>query len=250
MINLLLFLFLITNRVSAQEVTSSGVAILYPVEGDNIQDGDLVCSAKEGLKLCDSDYDSSIFGVISQNSAVVLESDLEDKAQPIVTSGKVQVRVSGEEGDIVSGNLLTSSATQGVAKKAIRNGYVIGTALEDFAPANPTDTTTMLVALNIHATVAFTDDRSNLFSVLRQGVSAPLLTPLSALRYLLAAFITAIAFFLGFVYFGRLAKSAVDAIGRNPQARRTIQITVLIQIFVIVLLVFGGMAISYLILAL
>jgi F0F1-type ATP synthase membrane subunit c/vacuolar-type H+-ATPase subunit K len=47
--------------------------------------------------------------------------------------------------------------------------------------------------------------------------------PLSALRYVAASVIVVAAAIAAFVYFGKVARSGVDAIGRNPLASKAIK---------------------------
>lgn len=237
------------NSTFAQ-INSSGIGVVTPIKETQVSDGSVICSDTDGLSMCKIDYDTAIYGVVTDNPAASFESDNVENGRLVVTSGKTSVRVSTANGAIVSGDLLTTSNVPGVAIKATRNGYVLGTALNDYSAESAQDIGTVPVAINIHPTIAFTDDRSNLLEVLRQGLASPVLTPLSALRYILAALVTIISFILGFTYFGRLAKSAVDAIGRNPLAHTTIQITVVLHIIVTVVITLAGLGIAYLILAL
>jgi F0F1-type ATP synthase membrane subunit c/vacuolar-type H+-ATPase subunit K len=73
---------------------------------------------------------------------------------------------------------------------------------------------------------------------------------LASLRYLLAFLIAIIAFVLGFIYFGRVVRVGIEAIGRNPLARRMIQITMLFNILITIVIVLAGLLIAYLILVL
>jgi len=244
------FSLIFSGEVVAQEdVTSSGLAVTIPLEGD-IEDGTLICTDKESIKPCDISFNASMYGVVVGKPATALESDLTENAYLVVASGKAMVRVSTVSGKIKAGELLTSSDKAGIAVKADRNGYVLGTALGDYEVDDPDQIGQILVSINVHPSSTFTDDRSNLLELLRKGLAAPLLTPLSALRYIMAGFVTIVSFLLGFIYFGRLAKAAIDAIGRNPLAHKTIQLTVVFHIFVTVVIVLAGIGIAYLILAL
>jgi len=62
--------------------------------------------------------------------------------------------------------------------------------------------------------------------------------------------VTITSFILGFVYFGRVARSGVEAIGRNPLASRIIQFNMLLHIVMSMVIVLIGLAIAYLILIL
>lgn len=231
-----------------EDITSTGVAISLPVNGENVESGSILCTNEQGLYMCDRDSDQSIFGVVTAKPSAAFESDLVENAYLVIDSGKALVKVSGANGAIVAGDLITSSETQGVGIKADRNGYVLGNALDDFGGTTVNDTGTILVNINIHPSTAFTDDRSNLLDLLREGLAAPLLTPLSALRYILAAFVVLLSFILAFIYFGRLARAAVEAIGRNPLAQTRIYFSVFLYLFITVIIAVTGLALAYLIL--
>ena len=108
----------------------------------------------------------------------------------------------------------------------------------------------MLVSLNIHPAVDLSETGGNLIDVLRRALEAPILSPLVSLRYILAALVMIIAFTLGFVYFGRVARAGVEAIGRNPLAGRMIELTVIFHILLTIVIVGAGVGIAYLILIL
>ena len=59
-----------------------------------------------------------------------------------------------------------------------------------------------------------------------------------------------IAFTLGMIYFGRSSRAGIEAIGRNPLAKRVIQFTVFMNIVLTIVIVIVGLAIAYLILIL
>jgi F0F1-type ATP synthase membrane subunit c/vacuolar-type H+-ATPase subunit K len=234
----------IAGVVVAQE-PGTGVAIPVPIS-EETQAGDVICSGNEGYRRCNFDYDTGIFGVVTEAPAVSLSADVD--GQPLVLSvGNVPVRVSNRNGAIAIGDMVTSSTEPGVAQRADRAGYVLGTALEAY---DSDVVNTIYVSLNIHPSNAFTDERSNLLETLRQGLVAPLLTPLAALRYILAAAVIIASFVMGFIYFGRVAKSGVEAIGRNPTASRKIQASVLVNIILTLGICLIGFGIAYLILAL
>ncbi len=236
---------------------SSSVAISLPIASDGVQDGNIVCAndtsiegALEGLVLCTLPYDPSIHGVVSDSPAVVLESEGDPNTRPVVSTGAANVLVSSENGNIVPGDHITSSETPGVGQKATNNGYVLGVALEGYESDSGDATGLIQVAINIHPAAGLSGPRSDLIQILRQGISAPLFEPLAALRYILAALMILVSFTLGFVYFGRVAKTGIEALGRNPMASRMIQLTVLFNIAITIVIVLIGLAIAYLVLIL
>lgn len=238
--------FLARQGALAQE--AAGVAVSLPV-ASSVADGSVICSGVEGFFACDQEYDPSMVGVVADTSAVSLEPATGDEdGRLVVSSGKVRVRVLGEVG---LGDFVTSSTSPGVAQKAIKNGYVLGVALEAFQPTGGGETEgSVVVAVNIHPEAGLSGPRSDLMEALRSGVSAPIFEPLDSLRYFLAAAMIVVSFTLGLIYFGRVTRAGVEAIGRNPLARRSIQFSIFASILLTIVIVFVGFGISYLILVL
>lgn len=228
------------------QTTSLSVAVTYDIE--EAQDGDIVCATPEGYGLCQAGYDPSMYGVVSITPALSLTNTSLNNAKPVITSGKAYVRVSSINGPIKKGEYVSSSPKTGVAMKANKSGYVLGTALDDYDSSDPDNIGTIVVSLGIKPAVLTPGAAANLMELIRQGIDAAFYSPISALRYILAAFIVAISFTLGFIYFGRIAKSGVDALGRNPLASRAIQIGIFMNISFMIVIVAVGMGIAYLIL--
>ncbi len=235
---LLIMPFLFTLLLLAQ-TSGSGVAVSIDLPAEGMIDGSIIC----GSTLCSIPYDSSVMGVYTENPAVLLENTSLVEGKPVISSGKVYVRF---EGSIKKDEYVTTSDKPGVGQKATHNGYVLGTALEDFAGPSGK----ILVSLGIRPAVLATGTTDNLWEALRQGLSSLYLTPLSALRYAMAMIITLAAFVLGFIYFGRVARSGVEAVGRNPLAGRTIEFTVVVNIILTGLIMASGLLLAYLILVL
>ena len=82
-------------------------------------------------------YQSNIMGVVSTKPGFVAGS-YTPNSYPIALVGRVPVKISTENGPIKSGDYLTSASIPGYAMKATVAGRVLGTALEDFDPANAT----------------------------------------------------------------------------------------------------------------
>jgi F0F1-type ATP synthase membrane subunit c/vacuolar-type H+-ATPase subunit K len=243
-------ILIVGARSLEAQISSSDIAFTVPIETD-AGPAEIICVQKAGYKRCDAEYDSAMYGVITATPAASLSATAEDKDLPLVASrGKVIVKVSTKNGPITIGDLITTSTTPGVGQRASRNGFVLGTALEVYDSANPEEVGTIAIALAVHPSTAFSDARTNLLDTIRQALASPTLTPLASLRYVLAFIIAVVSFVLGFVYFGRVAKTGVEAIGRNPLATRTIELTVLLHIGLTAVIVIIGLAIAYLILVL
>lgn len=233
------------------QITSSSVALPIAIQNENVTEGDVICSGREGYKLCDEAYNSALYGVVTDNPAASFEQATDSAERLAVTTGKANVKVTSINGNIAVGDLVTSSREiPGTGQKATRNGYVLGLAVEPYESADPTAVGTIVVSLNVHPTTVFTDVSSNLWAALREGLAAPVLTPLAALRYLLAALVILAAFILGFIHFGRLSKAGIEAIGRNPLARLQIQATLFLNILLVIGILIIGVVLAYLILIL
>jgi F0F1-type ATP synthase membrane subunit c/vacuolar-type H+-ATPase subunit K len=243
----LIFLMLLSTGELFAQVDSLGIAIPVVVV-DEVQNGDIICSLEGGLALCKTEYDPSMYGVITQNPSLSLDSPEFPDSPLAVTTGDVLVRVSTVNGAITPGDLITTSNTPGVGQKASLNGFALGVSMEEFTSTNADDVGEILVSLNIHPTSSFVGSRSNLISNIRQAISAPVVAPLDSLRYLLAFIIALISFALGFIYFGRVVRTGVEAIGRNPLAKTAIQATMAVNVIVTIVIVVTGLGLALLVL--
>lgn len=245
----------IRHSVLAQEtngLTGTGVAISIPVS-EKVQDGDIIVARDSGYKLGSEPYQATIYGVITDNPAVFLEngdSAITGTTYPVLISGKAFVRVSSANGPIKKNDLLTTSSVKGVGQKATVNGFVVGTALEDYTENDPKKIGKILVYIDPHFSADFLGVRENILQNLKNIAASPTLAPLTTLRYLLAALIAAASFIIGFVHFGRIVRTGIEALGRNPLATVFIQVSVLLNVGLTIGIILVGLGISYLILAL
>ena len=117
--------------------TGADLAEIYTTNDRSIEVKDVVSidtGLKTGMKKSMTPYDQNVIGIISTNPGIVIGSvDKEGvKALPVALSGRVPVKVSGENGAIKAGDYLTTSNTPGVAMKATATGAIIGTAMTSF----------------------------------------------------------------------------------------------------------------------
>lgn len=244
------------NSALAQDtniLTGTGVAISVPVVDEKVQDGDIIAATENGYKLSDHPFQPSIYGVITDTPAVYLENGDQTqigKTYPVLTTGKAYVRVSTVNGPIKKNDFITSSKIKGVGQKSTVNGFVLGTALEDYSLGDPNSTGKILVYINPHFNATFIAVRENLIQSLKNIASSPTLAPLTTFRYILAAVIAVGSFIIGFIHFGRIVKTGIEALGRNPLASVFIQVSVLMNIVLTIGIVLAGLGISYLILSL
>lgn len=223
----------------------SGMAITAELSG-NPPEGSIISISNKSYKLSEREYDGSIFGVVSKNPAISLDNIPNENLTYLVYAGQARVLVSTANGDIKKNDFITSSATPGVGAKALVNGFIVGSALEDFSGK---ETGTILVDINPHYNTSLaTGINRNIFDILKTARQSAYLSPLEALRYVIAAIVALLAFVLGFAYFGRVAQKGVEAVGRNPLAGKMIETSVILNVLLTALIIIVGLGVSYLIL--
>ena len=226
------------------------------IEGDGIDDGDLVSLVDDKYVLSSSEFDPDLFGVVNLEPAVGLKDTSGENMRPVVTNGTVEVNVSSVSGNIEVGDWVTSSDRAGVAMKASRPGIALGTAMEGYSNDNTEETGKIRVAMAVRYVTALEgqelQDRS--FSevaqdLLQTGAATVINEPNTFLKYLIAALVVLSSIVLGFIVFGRSAANGITAIGRNPLARRSILLAVSFNIFMTVVFAAVGLAAAFFILA-
>lgn len=247
---LFVFLLLIFPGIVLAQDNSSAIAISIPVTGDNLFDGAIVCSYETGYKLCENSYSPNMYGVVSLTPSVYLENDNATSSGqiPVISNGKAYVLVSGGPDPIMKGDYITSSDVAGIGHKAQKSGYVLGTALEDFTETNPDVTKKVLISMSIKPAILSQAAGVNLIQLIREGVDSAFLSPLSALRYILAGVVAAGSVAAGLFYFSRIAKTGVEALGRNPLAKNTIQVGIILNVLLSIGIMAVGLGIGYIIL--
>lgn len=244
--------FLVALPVLAQ--TSSGIAVSIPIVDKNVQDGDIITSKTEGYTLSSEPYDPSVFGVVTTSPAVSFENVESANSKPVISGGKIYVRVASINGEIKSGDFITTSTIKGVGQKSTQIGFVLGTALEGYNNSDKNKVGKILVSFRPHYSSSTGGSeaavRTNLLGILKNSASAATVSPIAALRFLLAALISVLSFVMGFMYFGKVAMNGVEALGRNPMAGRLIQLSVIFNLLLTIGIMGIGLAISYLILIL
>lgn len=229
---------------------SVGTAVSILIVDKNVTDGNIIASTPKGYGLTTTAYDSNIYGVYTESPAIFLQNTADSQTKPVTTSGKASVLVSSINGNIKKNDFVTTSTISGIGQKATRNGMVLGTALQDYSSSNQKATGKILVAVNPHFNAAFADNKTNVLEVLRNASDPTTLTQATSLRYVLAAGIALISFGIGFVYFGRVTSSGVEALGRNPLASRMIQLNLILNLVLMVVIVIVGLGLGYMILIL
>lgn len=240
------------NSANAQQVnnnTSFGVATSIQIDDKNINEGDVISSTPNGYIVSKISYDTSIFGVVTKNPAIVLENTNTNARYFVITSGNAVVRVSTINGPIKKDDLITTSGMPGIGMKAAKNGYVLGNALEDYTQSDPNKIGTILVSIIPHFSNSNPNGvRTNLIDTLKNAGTAMNTSPLEALRYVISGIIALLSFVFGFMFFGKISAKGIEALGRNPLAARSIQLSVVVNVVLTVAIISVGLGIAYLIL--
>lgn len=240
--------FVLSLFLATQTFATTNVSISIPINDENAGTANIVSVHDGKYILSFSSEEPGMFGVITDDPVVSLTDTTLENFKYVTTSGESIVKVSAINGDIKEGDFITASKIPGVGQKATRSGQVLGVALESFAPEDKNSVGEIVVFINI--TSAFVGERldQDLIGLLKSGFQVPFVTPLTSLRYILAAVIALISFFIGFSSFGRISINGIEALGRNPLASRLIKSAIFLNFIFTLGIMAVGLVIAYLIL--
>lgn len=239
-----------TIKIFAQSVNvpnddSSGIAVYVQIPDKNVQEGDIVTLSRKGYVLGTVPYDPNIYGAVVKNPAVAFESNAVN-SYPVVSQGKVMLRVSTINGKIKKGDLLTTSTIPGVGQKSTESGFVVATALEDYSASSSKEIGSILVVLDVGHGAVSSEERGNLFRSINFLLNTPYLSPLSVARYIFASIMVIVSFGIAIGYFGRISSLGIEALGRNPLAGKMITFGIVLHILLSFVVLGVGIAVAYL----
>lgn len=227
---------------------SQGVAIDIVIEDESVPNGSIVSLSDGKYRLSTVPYDGTVFGVVTEEPAVAFRDlDSTDK-HAVITQGRALIRVSTKNGPIKIGDLITTSTIPGVGQKVTENGYVVAVAEEDYSETDPQRVGLIYSTLHLNFGTLSSGVRENLISSILQGARAPFSSPINTLRYIMAGFVAFCSFGGGFLFFGKVSSRGVEAVGRNPLARRFILLSVFLNVMLTLGVMGFGVALAYIIL--
>ncbi len=240
----LVFFGIFTQIAFAQNPPSlGGVAVNVKIDEPDVGDGDIISISKEGLKRTKEPYDILMYGVIVA-SPVLSVAPKNEGTRALLSSGATNVRVTASENPIKIGDFITSSEKPGIGQKATASGYVLGKALADWD--NKEEIGLVPVEVNI-GFFEVTPNTKSLLASLLNALNLALKDPATLsrmLRYILA-FIVGLLTFIGAVLsFIKFMSTGLEALGRNPLARRTIIGGMVASGVVVSLLAIGGFGVA------
>lgn len=250
-LSLQLFFFASISHAQTKDGAGTlGVAQLVGVQGKDIKDGSIISSSPKGNTLSNIPYDSQIIGVVSRDAAIIINASNLQNGVPVISSGTVYILVSTKNGPIKKGDMLTTSTIPGVAVKAIKDGYVLGTALDAYDNPNASRIGEIAADLNLH----YFNTKPNFVGTLSDIFKIALLptknSPTPIFKYIVAAMVVLGSFVLAFLSFGRTAAKGVEALGRNPAASKIIHLGIIFNVAIVGMIVMAGLVVAFLILRL
>ncbi len=245
----------------AQQSQGIEVTSVFEIADADALEGDILSAIDKGLVRTSIGFDPKIFGVIAEQPLLVYRS--ETKGKPVVRSGVAQVNVTTLNGQIKYGDYITSSSLAGKGQKAQESGYVVGIALAGFdgtgaqniaGPRGQVALGKIPVALRIeYAELSNPRFAGRLFgfigTTLLENVSDPRQAG-GVVRYLAAGLVVLLSFTFAFLVFARSIPKSIEAIGRNPLAKSTIQFSMIINIILLAVTGLIGIVASILIIKL
>lgn len=234
------FMFFLTNSVFGQNLplVAKNLEII-----ESVEKGDIIAVSPEGFFKCSLPYDKNIVGAVGENPILVF-GKTSTFTVPVITLGETLVKVSNKNGEIKRGDFITCSEKAGVGQKATANGFVLGKALEDLYGEEGL----IMAEINIQYQNLFTQTATPTVSwflvKIWEALSKPENIP-DVLRYIFAIILGVGSFFAGFVFFVRSLREGLEAMGRNPMARRSIQLGMVINLIAIFVLTVAGVGLAF-----
>lgn len=246
---LCVFIFIIHYSLFIQTIHAQlEIAESFNVKTEGAVDGDIVSYTDTGVVLSERDNDDRVFGVIEIEPLVSYQKQ-DGTGIPVVRSGVVDVNVSTANGPIKNGDLITTSYFKGKGQKSTVSGYVVGAAMQDFGEADGETATftppeglapvaVKVGKINVAISIQYAElntarNANRLLDALNLAFFRNTQDPekfVNILRYILAGIAVIISFSIGFFTLARTIPKAMEALGRNPLARTTIQFGIILNI--------------------
>ncbi|PIP56886.1 hypothetical protein COX05_00635 [candidate division WWE3 bacterium CG22_combo_CG10-13_8_21_14_all_39_12] len=243
------------DKVSAQSIQYSDSIPVTVEQGQEVVEGSIISFVDGTYRLAENSLAEEIAGVISLNSDVELQflNEQDGTLYPLVRGGKVQVLVSSSGGSIEEGDYIMSSSIPGVGVKWDgRRAQTLGVAQESLSQDENAPTL-------INVTVLLSDLgneggnangflgglQASLLGFLNSGNQSVSAEPSLAIRYLLAILVAVLSLGFGFFVLGRISLRGIEALGRNPLAKKSILSGLLVNLSLTIVVVLGGVLLAY-----
>jgi len=217
------------------------VAKNFEIEDSDVEIGDIVSQTEKGIFKSKVPYDKNMLGVVGEKPVLVFGRET-TTSLPVISLGQALVKVSNINGEIKKGDFITSSEKPGVGQKATESGFVLGRALENFNEKEGK----ILVDVNIQYQALSSETSPHLTAILKrfwEFLGKPENVP-KVIKYTIGGILAGICIILGFFFFVKTLQRGIEAIGRNPLAKASIQTTMVLNLVGILLLTLAGLSIA------
>lgn len=235
---------------------------VYEISDADAVEGDILTATDKGLVRANKGFDNKMFGVVADQPILVFRNN-DIKGKPVVRSGTANVNMTTLNGPIKYGDYITSSSIVGKGQKASESGYVLGIALGAFdgngapqvdGPNGKVASGKIPIAIRVeYAELTNPRFAGRLFGFVGSSFLENVNDPKkfgNVIRYIAAGLIVLLSFTFGFLTFSRSIAKSIEALGRNPLAKSTIQLSMIINIALLVVTGIIGIVASILIIRL
>lgn len=241
--------FLLTI-LSYQLPITSALSRTFDITDTEAVSGDIMIYQDGEFKRATEAYSPNLFGVLEADPIIVQQTGT---GQPITTNGTANVNVTSSNGTIKAGDYITSSTNPGKGQKADRDGPVLGKALADLDGEGQ---------IPVEVYIQNTGDvgagsgggAANRFfntidAILQKNLESQEAS-FKLIQYILAALVFLGSIIFSFLSFTRSIPKSIEAIGRNPLAKRSIQVSIIITSVLTIFVTLLGVIASLMILRL
>jgi hypothetical protein len=229
-------------------------------------DGDVMSLDKDAnLTRSVTVSDDKMYGVLVAEPQIVYRTN---DAIPVVRNGTAFVNVTTAGGVIAIGDYITTSSLAGKGMKAPdTSGYMLGAALAPFDGKEGGTPVTVdgkqvlqgkvLVAIGIgpSSPILFKAG-GGIMGTIKQIVNAVMYNIGTSKQFerlsriILAALIALLVIYISFRTFGKNVTKGIEAIGRNPLAKSSIQAMIIMNVILILVVSIGGIILALVIVSL
>lgn len=232
--------------------STSALSRTYDISDAEAVNGDIITYQDGEFRRASEPFSKDLFGVLEEDSLLVQQTGT---GQPITTSGVAHVNVASSNGAIKTGDYITSSTTPGKGQLASKDGFVLGKALANLDGESG--------QIPVEVQIINTSDSTNKAN-LTSGAGAVLNTidallqknlqtkegSFKFIQYVLAAIVFIASITFAFFNFSRSIPKGIEAIGRNPLAKHSIQASIALNAFLSILITLAGVTATIVILRL
>jgi len=253
-------------RIVCAQPPAFSVATTFEIADKDAADGDIVSVDADGkLVRTSKDSDDKMYGVLVSEPQVVY---ITNNSIPVVRTGTAYVNVTTAGGAIVVGDYISSSTLAGKGKKAAdMSGYMLGIALGAFDEKSGGTQVTVdgksayqgrvLVSVGIGpASPILFKAGGGIMGTIKQLINAVIYNINTSKQFerisriILAALVALLVIYISFRTFGKNVTKGIEAIGRNPLAKASIQAMIIMNVILILVVSIGGIILALVIVSL